>query len=159
MLSRKRLNFDIVLKADRRIYLLLLVIFLHSCRDGDIQKLSALKNSPQKEKYVPAWHPPQVSEEWVTYEPSAEPQILEESELATPEAPIVLIKRDTIEGIAITDSVGGGETWQYSLDGGASWNDFGDYSETSALLLGADDLIRYHPDGNNGELRQKRSKK
>ncbi len=53
-------------------------------------------------------------------------------------------------GIAIT-SVSGNGIWAYSTDNGNTWNSIGSASEDNALLLSATDLIRYTPDGNNGE--------
>nr|MDZ7999576.1 DUF4347 domain-containing protein [Aulosira sp. DedVER01a] len=38
------------------------------------------------------------------------------------------------QGIAVTELTGNG-TWQYSIDGGTSWTDFGSVSNTSATLL------------------------
>jgi len=40
-------------------------------------------------------------------------------------------------GIAITSADNTHGTWQYSLDGGTTWTDFGAVSETSSLILGA----------------------
>ncbi len=42
-----------------------------------------------------------------------------------------------------------GGSWQYSLDGGATWTDVGAVSHGSALLLRATDAIRFLPDGSN----------
>ncbi|MBI4695618.1 MAG: FG-GAP repeat protein [Gammaproteobacteria bacterium] len=55
-----------------------------------------------------------------------------------------------VEGIAITTTVGNG-TWEFSTDGGSSWNGVGPVSATSALLLRATDQYRYIPDSANGE--------
>ena len=55
---------------------------------------------------------------------------------------------NAVEGIAVIingeNTVG---TWQYSIDGGATWQDVGVVSNDSALLLGADDLLRLNPNG------------
>ena len=48
----------------------------------------------------------------------------------------------TAEGLALTGVDNTHGTWQYSLDGGASWQDFGAPSQTSARLLPADALTR-----------------
>ncbi|MFQ3618641.1 MAG: hypothetical protein SNJ57_17180, partial [Cyanobacteriota bacterium] len=40
-------------------------------------------------------------------------------------------------GIAITSADNTNGTWQYSLDGGTTWTDFGPVSESSSLILGA----------------------
>ncbi|MEN2388563.1 Ig-like domain-containing protein, partial [Comamonas sp. A7-5] len=54
------------------------------------------------------------------------------------------------KGIAVTSLNSGNGTWQYSLDGGASWQDAGAVSATSALLLRSSDRVRFVPDGING---------
>lgn len=59
----------------------------------------------------------------------------------------------SIQGIAITaTSIGGSGTgrWQFSIDGGANWSDIGAVSDGSALLLRSSDLVRFLPDGLNG---------
>ncbi len=53
------------------------------------------------------------------------------------------------EGIAITAKVNGNGTWQYSIDGGSSWNNVGTVSATSSLLLRSNDLIRFVPNAQN----------
>jgi VCBS repeat-containing protein len=55
-----------------------------------------------------------------------------------------------LTGIAITDFTAQNGSWQYSIDGGTTWLDFGIYSDGQALLLGADDKVRFVPDGANG---------
>ncbi|QKD81885.1 hypothetical protein HPC62_06440 [Thermoleptolyngbya sichuanensis A183] len=40
-------------------------------------------------------------------------------------------------GIAITGADNTNGTWQYSLNGGTTWIDFGSVSESSSLILGA----------------------
>jgi len=52
-------------------------------------------------------------------------------------------------GIAVTFTVGRG-TWQYSTDG-LTWTAFGTVSTSEALLLTSSSLVRYIPDGANGE--------
>lgn len=52
-------------------------------------------------------------------------------------------------GIAITAASGRG-TWQYSTDG-TSWNNVGAVPGINALLLSSTTLLRYIPDGQNGE--------
>ena len=49
-------------------------------------------------------------------------------------------------GTAVTSGNG---TWQYSIDGGANWNDVGAVSASQAILLRADDRLRFVPDGEN----------
>ena len=44
----------------------------------------------------------------------------------------------------------GNGTWQFSIDGGASWATLGAVSDSAALLLRATDSIRFVPDGANG---------
>jgi VCBS repeat-containing protein len=54
--------------------------------------------------------------------------------------------------VAVDDTNG---TWQYSTDGGSTWNSFGTVSTTSARLLGADGntYVRFVPDANfNGTV-------
>ncbi|WP_271411397.1 DUF4347 domain-containing protein [Pseudomonas sp. Q1-7] len=55
-----------------------------------------------------------------------------------------------LSGIAITGLNAGNGTWQYSLDGGASWQNVGVVSGSSALLLRGTDRVRFVPDGVNG---------
>ena len=52
-----------------------------------------------------------------------------------------------VQGIAITGDVAAHGTWQYSLDGGATWTGFGTLSIGNALLLQTTDLVRFTPDG------------
>lgn len=58
-----------------------------------------------------------------------------------------------VEGFAVfatdLDTVGYQGKWQYSLDDGNTWTDVGTVSNNAALLLGADDFIRFVPDGKN----------
>ncbi|CAN5827646.1 hypothetical protein BH11PSE8_BH11PSE8_11700 [soil metagenome] len=53
------------------------------------------------------------------------------------------------QGIAVIGSVSGNGAWQYSLDGGATWSAVGLVGGNSALLLRADDLVRFVPDARN----------
>ena len=55
-----------------------------------------------------------------------------------------------VNGIAITGLTSTNGTWQYSIDGGATWTAIGAVSNSTALLLDASDRIRFLPDGNNG---------
>ncbi|MEZ0168380.1 Ig-like domain-containing protein [Microvirga sp. TS319] len=52
-------------------------------------------------------------------------------------------------GIAVTGFTGNG-TWEYSTDGNF-WTSFESVSESMALLLSANTLVRYVPDGERGE--------
>ncbi|MGB7323271.1 MAG: cadherin-like domain-containing protein, partial [Rubripirellula sp.] len=54
------------------------------------------------------------------------------------------------EGIAIVNRNNGRGSWEYSLDGGSNWGSFGTVSQTEALLLRSTDLVRFAPDGQNG---------
>lgn len=54
-----------------------------------------------------------------------------------------------VQGIAINALSSGNGAWQYSLDGGSTWNAVGTVSGSSALLLAATDYIRFVPDGQN----------
>ncbi|HEY8085233.1 MAG TPA: DUF4347 domain-containing protein, partial [Methylophilaceae bacterium] len=60
------------------------------------------------------------------------------------------VDNSALSGIAITSAAGNG-TWQYSVNGGSTWINFGSVSSTNALLLASTAQIRYVPDGNNGE--------
>ncbi|WP_407715694.1 Ig-like domain-containing protein [Comamonas testosteroni] len=55
-----------------------------------------------------------------------------------------------LKGIAVTGLNSSNGTWQYSIDGGASWQDTGAVSAASALLLRSSDRVRFVPDGING---------
>lgn len=54
------------------------------------------------------------------------------------------------QGIAVTGAIASHWHWQFSIDGGGTWIDFGTYSAGSALLLAPTDLVRMAPDGNDG---------
>lgn len=57
-----------------------------------------------------------------------------------------------LQGIAITGFTNSHGQWQYSIDGGSSWTNFGAYTASNGLLLGSDDRVRFVPDGNNGSF-------
>ncbi|QDT04437.1 Pentaxin family protein [Rubripirellula lacrimiformis] len=65
-------------------------------------------------------------------------------------SPISDIDNGSAEGIAITTRNDGRGMWQYSTDGGTNWSSVGTVSETEALLLRSTDLVRFAPDGQNG---------
>ncbi len=54
----------------------------------------------------------------------------------------------SLEGIAVTAVEDTNGTWQYSTNGGSTWNNFGSVSDASAVVLTdtASDLIRFVPD-------------
>lgn len=54
------------------------------------------------------------------------------------------IDRNALNGMAVV-GVGSGGTWQYSLDTGVTFRNFGAPSESAARLLRASDLIRFVP--------------
>ena len=54
---------------------------------------------------------------------------------------------NVVEGIAVIVNGENAGTWQYSIDNGATWQDVGNVSQSSALLLRANDLLRLNPDG------------
>ncbi len=54
-----------------------------------------------------------------------------------------------VEGIAVVSTISGNGTWQYSLDDGGTWNNVGTVSGSSALLVRAEDRLRFVPDGMN----------
>lgn len=57
-----------------------------------------------------------------------------------------------LEGIAITNLLSSNGTWEYSTDNGTIWNAVPlTVSDTAALLLDADDLVRFVPDTLNGD--------
>ncbi len=61
---------------------------------------------------------------------------------------------DTVHGlgIAVTALTGNHGTWQFSIDGGTTWVNFGSVSDASARLLSASptDRVRYCPDMQDG---------
>jgi hypothetical protein len=60
------------------------------------------------------------------------------------------------EGIAVIGVDDSNGRWQFSTDGGGSWQDFGAVSDSAAVLLDADDRIRFVPNpdysGSAGQL-------
>lgn len=53
---------------------------------------------------------------------------------------------NALRGVAIIGLAGTTTgTWQYSTNGGVTWNNFGTINSSSALLLRSQDLIRYKP--------------
>ncbi|MFT3857962.1 MAG: Ig-like domain-containing protein [Aquabacterium sp.] len=56
-----------------------------------------------------------------------------------------------VNGVAIYGQSAGNGTWQYSTDGGTSWNSLGSVTGNAALLLGASDRLRFVPDGRNAD--------
>jgi uncharacterized repeat protein (TIGR01451 family) len=52
-----------------------------------------------------------------------------------------------LEGLAVIDSDDSNGSWQYSINAGASWLPFGSVSDTDAVLLDQDGLIRFVPNG------------
>lgn len=59
---------------------------------------------------------------------------------------------NAVEGIAITGSQSQNGYWEFSTDGGAHWSQFGNYTAFDALLLSADDKVRFVPNGENGGI-------
>ncbi|WP_448680774.1 Ig-like domain-containing protein [Pseudomonas nicosulfuronedens] len=57
-----------------------------------------------------------------------------------------------VKGIAITGLGTGIGTWQYSTNGGASWQDVGPVADSAALLLRSTDRVRFVPDGVHGTV-------
>ncbi|MBD2079343.1 cadherin domain-containing protein [Leptolyngbya sp. FACHB-17] len=49
-----------------------------------------------------------------------------------------------LQGIAVTGTTGSG-SWQYSINSGTSWTDFGSVNDNSALLIDANTLVRFNP--------------
>ncbi|WP_046116150.1 hypothetical protein, partial [Aquincola tertiaricarbonis] len=56
-----------------------------------------------------------------------------------------------LTGVAVIGQSPGSGSWQYSLDGGATWAAVGSVSDGSALLLRATDRVRYLPDGSGAD--------
>ncbi|MES2992095.1 MAG: DUF4347 domain-containing protein [Pseudomonadota bacterium] len=65
-------------------------------------------------------------------------------------ASITDVDAGAVQGIAIFAADAGNGTWQFSIDGGASWATLGVVSDSTALLLRATDSIRFLPNGANG---------
>ncbi|MDF3864842.1 DUF4347 domain-containing protein [Pseudomonas denitrificans (nom. rej.)] len=57
-----------------------------------------------------------------------------------------------VKGIAVTGLTSGFGTWQFSTNGGASWQDIGPVADSAALLLRASDRVRFVPDGVHGTV-------
>ncbi|MCK4570074.1 MAG: lipid A deacylase LpxR family protein [Bacteroidales bacterium] len=104
MQSRKRLNFVIVLKADRLTYLLLLILLLPSCRDGNVSTHTDESRLSPQDKYVPDWIPPQLPSQQLYYMPSVIIVKAREESQQQEDEIIILIKRDTINGIPVRSS-------------------------------------------------------
>ena len=51
---------------------------------------------------------------------------------------------NSLSGLAITSTTGNGR-WEYSSNGGATWNAFGPVSSTNALLITSSTEVRYVP--------------
>ncbi len=64
--------------------------------------------------------------------------------------PITDVDSGAVEGIAITTHASGNGIREYSINGGASWTAIGTVSNTSALLLGTNALVRFVPNGVSG---------
>lgn len=54
-------------------------------------------------------------------------------------------------GLALTATVAGNGSWQYSTNGGSSWTPVGAVADNNALLLRGPDRIRFVPDGKNAD--------
>ncbi|MAP34479.1 MAG: hypothetical protein CME75_01505 [Halomonas sp.] len=64
---------------------------------------------------------------------------------------LVDIDQGALEGIAVNGVNAGKGGWQYSIDSGASWQAMGEVDESTALLLGSLDWVRFVPNGESGE--------
>ena len=56
----------------------------------------------------------------------------------------------SVEGIAVTGVAATNGQWQFSTDGGASWQAVGSVGDANALLLGDTDRLRFLPNAQNG---------
>jgi len=56
-----------------------------------------------------------------------------------------------LKGMAITSLTATYGKWQYSTNAGGTWSDIGSVSVTSALILTAQNMVRFVPDGIHGE--------
>ena len=56
-----------------------------------------------------------------------------------------------VNGIALYSQTPSNGTWQYSTDGGSTWNGVGAVSGSSALLLRSTDYLRFVPDAHNAD--------
>lgn len=65
-------------------------------------------------------------------------------------ASITDVDSGSVQGVALTSLVAGNGGWEYSTDGGTSWNPVGGISGSAALLLRSADLVRLVPDESNG---------
>ncbi|NER66274.1 hypothetical protein G3436_23450 [Pseudomonas sp. MAFF212427] len=61
------------------------------------------------------------------------------------------IDNSAVKGMAITGLTATYGKWQYSLDAGVTWGDVGIVSTSSALILTAQNLVRFVPDSLHGE--------
>ena len=56
-----------------------------------------------------------------------------------------------LKGMAITGLTSTYGKWQYSTNAGSTWSDIGSVSVTTALILTAQNMVRFVPDGIHGE--------
>lgn len=61
------------------------------------------------------------------------------------------VDTSALKGVAITGLTSTYGTWEYTTNGGTTWNSIGIVSEASALILRPNDRIRFVPDGTHGE--------
>lgn len=54
-----------------------------------------------------------------------------------------------VQGIALTGTNNGNGHWQYSIDGGNTWNTVGSLATDTGILLRASDKVRFLPDAQN----------
>ncbi|KAB2970690.1 cadherin domain-containing protein [Zoogloea sp.] len=62
------------------------------------------------------------------------------------------VDNGALRGLALVATTAGNGSWQFSVDGGSSWSAAGAVNDGSALLLRAEDRIRFMPNGQNGTV-------
>ena len=85
-----------------------------------------------------------INEDDVTSNGNSVARIIESAE-AEGQNRITDVDDGAVEGFAVIEAGSGNGEWQYSLNAGASWQPFGEVSNTSAVLLNGAGRIRFVP--------------